>query len=74
MDSARQTRQQTTQREGGQGTTGDGQVEDNVRQASQGNLAADDTTREWEWRTCNNAKGGGNDDDDNDKNQSLWWQ
>jgi hypothetical protein len=65
---------QHAKRGGGRGTTGDKRVADNVRQAAQGNLAADDTTRGWGWRTRDDAKGSGNNYDDDDEDQSLRWQ
>jgi hypothetical protein len=54
--------------------TQDKRVADNVRQVTQGNPEADDTTRGRGWRTCKDTKGGGNSNDDNEEEQSLWWQ
>ncbi len=45
---------------GGRGKTRDERVADNVRRATRGDPAADNTTRGQGWRTCNKAMGGGN--------------
>ncbi len=63
-----------TTRGGGAGTTRDKQVADDVSRVTRGDPAADDTTRGWGWRTCDDTEGGGNGNDDGDEEQSLQWQ